>query len=314
MGFRIDADTKDFAPGGYVRAEDVLRLRREVFQDGIVDLTEAEELISLGDQLPEGDPEWKHFYLEALTDYFVIQKHPSGYMSDEDATYLLGRMGPADLIFPMKHALLIKLLSFATYVPAKLINYAFSTVLAHVIDDGYISEAEVEALRTFLFAAGGDGNIAITRAEAKFMFDINDRVRGAHNAPGWSLLFSQGIANYLMAHIGYVPPSRAEALRRHEWLEEDANIGNFFKKMVSGGLSGLTGNLDDGSNLRADHNHERDIAIKQAAVLTSKEADWLCERIGKDGVYDEAEKAIISHLKSLNGNLPGSLQHLVDAA
>ena len=38
-----------------------------------------------------------------------------------------------------------------------------------------IAKAEVDLLRRILYAYGGDGNIAITRAEAEVLFRINER-------------------------------------------------------------------------------------------------------------------------------------------
>ena len=51
-------------------------------------------------------------------------------------------------------------------------------------------------IRRYLFAAGGDGNVAVTRREAELLFDINDALPDGPEAPEWTALFVQGIVNH----------------------------------------------------------------------------------------------------------------------
>ena len=103
---------------------------------------------------------------------------------------------------------------------------------------GVVDRAEVDLLRRILHACGGDGNIAITRAEAEALFRINDATCEEMNDAAWNELFVKAIANFVLSASGYEPPSRAEALRREAFFENaDADIGGFFARMVSGGAS-----------------------------------------------------------------------------
>ena len=58
-------------------------------------------------------------------------------------------------------------------------------------------------MRRILYAFGGEGGVAITRAEAEVLFDINDASQGANNDPEWTDLFVKAIANCIMAASGY---------------------------------------------------------------------------------------------------------------
>ena len=48
-------------------------------------------------------------------------------------------------------------------------------MLGGALVPGLVAKAEVDLLRRILYAYGGDGNIAITRAEAEVLFRINER-------------------------------------------------------------------------------------------------------------------------------------------
>ena len=99
--------------------------------------------------------------------------------------------------------------------PSQLCVYALEQVAHAVVDGkgplmlggalvpGLIAKAEVELLRRILHAHGGDGNIAITRAEAEVLFRINERTAQAKNDPSWNDLFVKAIANFVMCSAGY---------------------------------------------------------------------------------------------------------------
>jgi len=46
--------------------------------------------------------------------------------------------------------------------------------------------------------------------------------------------------------------------------------------------------------------------------VDSAEAAWLAERIGRDGVLHENEKALLKFLKEESPNIDGALQPLLD--
>ena len=128
--------------------------------------------------------------------------------------------------------MLVKVLEKAQSSPPRLAGFALAQVkkaviegdgpLAHggTLTPGKVGRAEAELMRRILYAFGGDGNIAVTRAEAEVLFDINDATAEADNDPAWSELFVKAIANFMMAASGYDVPSRQEALHREEWLDE----------------------------------------------------------------------------------------------
>src|SRR4029079_15080599 len=101
--------------------------------------------------------------------------------------------------------LLVSVLEQAKSSPAMLSAFALEQVALAVVNGegplvaangnapGLIGKRSVELLRSILYAFGGDGNIAVTRAEAETLFRINDGVSEELSDPSWSELFVKAI-------------------------------------------------------------------------------------------------------------------------
>ncbi|MER8896252.1 hypothetical protein NKI35_11015 [Mesorhizobium sp. M0676] len=90
MGGRIgSAPVAGLAAKDRITAEDVVMLRREVFADGVVTRGEAEALSALDATATDKCPQWPEFFVEAVTDYIVHQEKPAGYISEDNAGWLI---------------------------------------------------------------------------------------------------------------------------------------------------------------------------------------------------------------------------------
>jgi len=317
---------REIADKGTISADDVLVLRREVFGDGIVSAQEADVMFRLNDACKPLDDKWGEFFIEALTEYAVTQAEPEGYISEANADWLMKCIaadGKVDSETELN--LLIKIVDKATSSPDSLVAFALGEVKRGVLEGegpvgknrelkpGVIGKTEVELLRKILYAFGGDGSIAITHAEAEVLFDLNDATVEAENDPSWSDLFVKAVANFLMASSGYVVPTRQDALRREEWLEERDGVGGFMSKMLSGGLKGIWQVYQRDEDVeRYARLFGRENMAKQAEKISEHEADWLATRIGRDGIFHENEKALISFIKEESPDIHPSLKALVD--
>jgi hypothetical protein len=316
---------------GKITAEDVLKLRQRVFWKGVVTEKDAEMVFVLNDRLgAKADASWPLFFVEALVDYVVMQADPSGYISQDNADWLIARIshsGPVDTASELE--LLVKTLERAKLSPVKLVKFALEQVKIGVLEgEGYIGhnrklepgvvgEAEVELLRRILYAFGGDGNIAITQQEAEILFDINDATSEVDNHPAWSDLFVKALANFLMAASGYEVPSRQEALRREAWLDApNAGVGSFMSRMLTGSLDSIWSAYRHGT---IDGEPRRDsgssgLVIDFVPRVTAEQARWAAERIGQDGQLHENEAALINFLKSRRAYLHPKLNPILDRA
>ncbi len=212
---------------------------------------------------------------------------------------------------------MVKLMETATQTPPEMAGFVGEQIKAMILDKQggpRVDKQDAIMIRRWLFAAGGDGHVAVTRREAELLFDINDAVDKARNNPAWTELFVQGVINHLMAHLGYKAPSREEAFRRNAWAKDQSvNIGGFFKRMVSGGFGAIKDAYTEKS-VHETHNEQRARDIAHAEQLTKTEADWLAGRIGKDGAFDVNERRLIERLRELKDDLPDGLRALLDRA
>ncbi|MHA7873627.1 MAG: hypothetical protein ACX939_14860, partial [Hyphococcus sp.] len=218
----------------------------------------------------------------------------------------------------LERGLLVKLMETATQTPPEMARFTgeqLKQAVLHKPDGPVVDKTDAMLIRRYLFASGGDGNVAVTRHEAELLFDINDAVQTAPNDPAWTELFVQGVINHLMAHLGYTAPSREEAFRRNAWARDHStNIGGFFKRMLSGGLGAVKDAYADESSVQGERNAQRDAEAAIAAKVTAHEADWLAGRIGRDGEFDWNERQLIERMRDLEEDLPENLKALLQRA
>ena len=311
-----------------VTDEDVIALRRSVFCDDYVSVAEANAIFEINDSATQKPASWSEFFLEAITDYTVRQTQPYGYVDDSNAAWLISRIskdGHVETLTELRT--LVNILKLAHDSTDRLIQFSLLQVRDAVLhgqgvigrgrklEPGIIGAAEVSLLRDVLYACGGDGHVGISRTEAEVLFDLNDACRGRDNAPEWKTLFVQGIANYLMYLAAYETPDRDEALRRERFLNQrgDASIGNLLSNLqfkdVTGAFAGLLGRKD--KNAAAQHLEAR---VSDAETIDGDEAEWLSSRLGRDGQFDENERALIEFLITESPSIHAALEPWLTAA
>lgn len=317
----------DIIARGEVTSADILALRRDIFGEITVTRDEAEALFRVDEGTERRVAEWRDLFLEALTDWLIRQQEPRGYVTDEQAQWLIARI-EAD-----KRArdgteieLVVRVLEQADAAPASLAAFGLKLVTRSVVgNDGVISAAEVERLRRLMFAPSGPGRLAISREEAGVLFDLNDATRGAANDPAWTDFFMRAVANAVTAAAGWAPPGREEALRRERWLADpNDGIAEAFAREHGAIPTSPSGkNLwfiqafawamrePSADNLYARRVEDNARAAATAAPVDREEARWLIDRIGRDGVFDDNERALITFLRELAPQTDEALEPLI---
>lgn len=310
---------------GRIDDADVLAIRAAVYTDGSICAQDAESLFKLNEACTKQCPAWTDLFIEALTDYVVHQSAPEGYTNVANAEWLIERISKDGRVDSRSELeLLVNVLSAARWSPSCLVQFAMEQVKHAVIsgdgplrdgsslDPHSISEAEVELLRRMLYSFGGDGNIAITRAEAETLFEINDALGDREPNGAWTDMFVKAVANALMAYSGYDVPTREEALRREAWLQDcgELSLANIVKSMATSSLDSIKNAYrEQTAEERALARLERQrIEIITAETVTQSEAEWLADRIGADGKLSLAEEALVAFLIAESPNLHPVLQ------
>jgi hypothetical protein len=315
---------------GRIAAADVRFLRTELFRDGAVSRAEAEQLFRLHTENPEQCAEWHAFFVEAVADHVVHQERPTGYVSDEGAAWLIRMLSRGALVGSViEMELIVRVLEEAKSSPVALSAFALEQVAFAAIDGegplaakrgtvpGIVEKQEVDLLRRILHAFGGDGNIAVTRAEADTLFRINDGTCEEMNHPSWNELFVKAIANFVLASSGYEVPNRAEALRHDAFFDNaDVDIGGFFARMVSGGVAGMLAAYEaPGDVLEADFaklNRDKAVEARRASAVRGEEARWLADRIMNDRLIHENERALLGFIRQAATAIHPELRSLLE--
>ncbi|MEO1205795.1 MAG: hypothetical protein AAFV45_05635 [Pseudomonadota bacterium] len=322
-------DVDEILARGNIRDGDVQRLRRAFYSDGDISASEANDLFKIHDACNVQDDTWADFFVEAVTDYVVRQAQPEGYVTIENADWLLEAIS-RDGMVQTKTELdaLIYVIDQARWSPPRLIAFALDQVKLAVIEGngplrsgqqltpGTITDAEVDLIRRMIYAFGGDGCIGVTRAEAEKLFEIDAALVDATACPAWTELFVKAIANVILGSSGYAVPSREEALRSEAWLnDEEATLdpGAMIVSIAKQGLSGvLAAYRMQSKEDRAIAKLERQrLEIVTGEELTQDEINWLCEQIDRDGVLSTNEHALIQFLSEEMPQLDARIEDVV---
>ncbi len=310
-----------------VRDDDVLAMRKTFYEDGAINQFEAEKLIQREMSAVGESDAWANFFIEALLDFTVNQMTPKGYVTEAQSQWLIESLSKDGQINSRTELeLLTKVVETAIEVPESLVEFTLIQIGEAVLDGdgallgdeqltpGVIGDAEVKLLSRILYSAGGVNNIGISRAEAEVLFDLNDATSEADNCPAWSDLFVKAVANHLMAAQGYKAPSREEAMRLQDWVDAPTDgVLGIFGKMFQGGLSEAKAAYNAASDEeRAAERLAKQIRdIEGAEVLEADEGRWVAERIGRDGVLHENEKALLRFIRDEAPEIQGGLDGLL---
>lgn len=315
--------------------DDVTMFRREVFDDMLVSMAEAEAVFALNDEVSETCPQWDSFFVEVMTDYCVNQARPEGYVSETIADWLMERVQKDGHVqSDSELELLVKIIERAKSVPDRLSAFTLDVVKHAVLEGdgklignealvkGVIGVPEAKLIRRVLYGMGAGGSVAISKCEVEVLFELNDRTVEMQNHPEWNDVFVKAVAAHLMMAAGYSALPREEVMRREEWLDDTSvDVAGMLSKTLSSFGSLLrdnrfetaTTNMQDRMDgAWRNRNREGELRNISSEPVDLQEANWLVERIGRDGVLHENEKALIRYLRDESPMLNENLQPLLD--
>ena len=297
------------AADGHVSAEEILALRQQGWGDGKIYQDEAEAIFAINHQIKDPSNEWVDFFVEAISDMVRNGTHPRGYVSDDEAAWLVAALDQDGKLETMAELeLLTNVLEHAQNVPETLKHYALGQIEAAVLtgtgptrcggelSDTHISPAECKLIRRIIFSSGGHGPAAVSRFEAEMLFRLKDATLDCDNAPEWQQLFVDGVANYLQGFTAANAQLDHARMRELEAFiaDDSVNLGRFFGRMakaapqVHNQFGKVFGKKPANSGFVA-----REAAGK---IVTENEKNWLDGMIEGDGQVDVLEQALLDRL------------------
>jgi len=245
---------RDILEDGVIDADEVGRIKERVYADGIIDREEADFLFELNDGASGAgnDPSWTKLFVEALTDHVTKDPESPGVVDADEAQYLIKKIKSDGKVDDVELALLVNITATARECHESFNTFVLESAKEAILEDGVIDDDEVEMIKKIIYGTGGGAGEDVDRAEADFLFDLNDATSGKNNAPSWKDLFVEAIGKHV--------------------LEDDVSPG----------------------------------------VIDDAEAAWLIGRIEGDGTYDENEKALLLHIKSVAKDIHQTLKSKMD--
>lgn len=309
MQFRSLAEQA--AADGEIDAAEILALRRTAWPDGRISPDEAEAIFLVNDRIAVPTPEWSDFFTEALVEFVVNTAEPRGYVSDDNARWLIERVthnGRVDSLTELE--LLVRVLEKAQSTPDSLRTFVLDQLERAVLTGegptrdggtlaaGRITSAECALIRRTIFAAGSDRPAAVSRREAEMLFRIKDATLDADNAPEWERLFVQGVGNYLQGWQGAKGLTADRAAELEVFMEDrSSNLGRFFRRMATTNVNGLAQAARDVGFGKRQPARDPSAQAAQDHAVTDTEKLWLDARIDANDKVDALDEALLRFLE-----------------
>lgn len=291
-------------------AEDALALRQIIFApDQTVSTDEAEALFKLNADAGAVSRAWHDLFIEAVTDYVVRQQDPADYVDEAKADWLIGQVKAYDRVRADVVEALIHVLEAADKTPEAFDAFVLDMVKTQLVSKAgrgkAVVRADVERVRRVLYATGSEGNISVSRKEAEVLFDINEALKGGSVDPAWGDLFMRAVGAAVLFESPWKPDAAGE-LKREAW-EEDTTVHPLSRMAGLKDLNATLGAMREGfrevfkwdfNDHQADKAYAAEDAMEAtAAAVTDDEAHWLVGLIGRDGVMDANEQALVGFIR-----------------
>lgn len=281
-----------------ISADEALELRRAIFPDGVVSRAEADVMIALEARVANSDEAFTHAFVEAIVDHVFGAGHPPGHIDQETVTWLVDRFG-VDGARETEVEVVLKLLERAESAPDTLAAFGRERVAA-LLAGRAICATETEFVRRALYVAAGQGAIAVTEDEARWLFAIDAESDGRANDPAWTDLFVKAVLNHLMGRRAPALLEGESMLARQRWLEAPTQgVGGFIRSMFEFG-PGWWGKVFyrevDGFEAHYERaNEER----AQDEKLTLEEVAWAVGMTREDGKRTANEEALLAAIRDI---------------
>ena len=120
MTMQFTQVARQAAADGAISADEIVALRRAGWPDGM-QLEEVEAIFALNDALAERSAAWADFFVEAIGDYLINGTLPRGYVSAENAAWLIAQVDRDGTLQGLTELeLLVRVLERSTNTPEAL--------------------------------------------------------------------------------------------------------------------------------------------------------------------------------------------------
>jgi hypothetical protein len=309
--------------------KDAREIRRAIYADGDPTRFDLDRLIAMGRE--EGaDNEFAELLADIATDVMVRLADPAGYVTDEDAAWLIERLrSDGGLASAAEFGMLKSVVGHAVSVPSALTTFAVREVEKAILtgrrdtlggvdhEPGVVTSGDVAALRAFAFAPAHGHSLHVDRAAAEALFDIAHATATADNAPEFLDFFAQAVGNYLTGVDFLGTPERSDVLHTEAELARPGGFGAFFAEVFSRkpNLSEIAKTIgDDVDETDRALNQETASRLDKASHIERDTAKWVLAHLSRGGQLTAAERRLLAFLRDEAASAPPELTTLYDQA
>ena len=196
----LDELAADILEDGIIDAAEVLQIRERIYEDDTIDKEEADFLFKLNDGVSgkDNDSSWKELFIEAISDYVLKDETSPGVIDEEEASYLISKIQADGVVDNTELELLLHITTTAKECHDSFNDFVLISLKDVILEDGIIDDSEVDMIKSVVYGTGGGGGEGVDRAEADFLFDLNDATSGKQNCNNWKTFFVEAISKHVL--------------------------------------------------------------------------------------------------------------------
>ncbi len=322
----------DVPAAGAISASEALDVRRTIYAHDTLTPADMDLVFRTAQKSAGRDAmEWTNLFSEAVTDYVVHQNDPADYIPQAKADWLVAKLKQKGGIATAEEfAMIVDMMKSALGVPPSLSAFVLHEVETAIVSGrrnpigggdhvaGAVTKADVEVLRSVLYAATTGSVGHVTREEAEALFDIAHATAHGTCDPAFDDLFARAVGNYLTA-ICWHDPTRNQALNRERWLDKRESVLRFLSDRPAPGQEEswralMESPLEEEEAQTAALERRDDAARAASEQITSAEADWVIAHLTRQGPLTSAETRLLEWLGAETSALPSKLRALIETA
>jgi hypothetical protein len=292
----LQALADELAADRRVSADEALRLRQQIFPDGVVSREEVEALMELDSRVAGSDPAWASAFVEAVSDHVLNRGQFPGHVDATTAGWLMAQFGD-DGARETEVEALLKIIERAESVPDALIDFTHARLVT-LMKGKAISAADVELMRRCVYAQ----DVWVSDDEARWLFQMDAESDGRANDPAWMDFFVKAVLNHLMGRQPSSLLNAEDMQHRQAWLA-DTRVRPFsnLKRIFEGGVEGYKEHVRELAPVDGEETYYEaaNANAEEDAELTMMERAWALGMTKADGKLTANEKALLAELEKV---------------
>lgn len=287
----------------------LITLLLEIYKVPIPDAGTAHAVILAHHKLGDVSDDFFIRYIGRMKSYLLGRENYGPVLSDETAAWLMASLESAGSPILLSEAdLILGLLDEIQLKSDTLAQWLARQLSRRMIEQGYATREDTTRLvRTLKHYRAP----IVSRQEARLLLSVNDAIASSENDVSWSVVFSRGIANFLVS-LSHPEPLETDPLNRTRWLTADRrNIHLLNDVSFNAGQSGwfdrIAASADHAELARQVLSPETPRLNFSARMLGKRsrdtgpspvpEAKWIVKRLGWKVSASPAERALTQLLE-----------------